>query len=140
MMKYKKAPLLVFLLLAVGCTEAPDPTPAPEPATVLQQSASDLLAGEVMAMAYSGFREGQHPDRGEGAVNPSYEEPLEDLEILLAHDFKVEVVNLRIIFLFLRFLLQMNPDLRLIIKGQCVCRNALQTILSLIFSLNEACN
>ena len=45
------------------------------------------MAGEVMAVSYSGFREGQHPDRGDGAVNPSAEEILEDLEILLAHDF-----------------------------------------------------
>ena len=45
----------------------------------LQQSPEDLLAGEVMAVAYSGFREGQHPDRGDGAVNPSAEEILEDL-------------------------------------------------------------
>ena len=55
----------------------------------LKQSPEDLLAGEIMAVAYSGFREGQHPDRGDGAANPSAEEILEDLEILLAHDFKL---------------------------------------------------
>jgi exo-beta-1,3-glucanase (GH17 family) len=48
-----------------------------------------LLAGEVMAVAYSGFREGQHPDRGDGAVNPSADEILEDLEILAAHDLRL---------------------------------------------------
>ena len=42
-----------------------------------------------MAIAYSGFREGQHPDRGDGAKNPSAAEILEDLEILVAHDFKL---------------------------------------------------
>lgn len=42
-----------------------------------------------MAIAYSGFREGQHPDRGDGAVNPSAEEILEDLQILVAHDFNL---------------------------------------------------
>lgn len=42
-----------------------------------------------MAVAYSGFREGQHPDRGDGAVNPSAEEILEDLHLLVAHDFKL---------------------------------------------------
>lgn len=47
------------------------------------------LAGETVAVAYSGFREGQHPDRGAGAVNPSTSEILEDLEILLAHDFRL---------------------------------------------------
>ena len=52
-----------------------------------QQAAEDLLSGEVMAIAYSGFREGQHPDRGNGAVNPSRKEILEDLNILIRHDF-----------------------------------------------------
>ena len=53
----------------------------------VMQGRDDLLAGEVMAVAYSGFRQGQHPDRGAGALNPSRNEILEDLEILLAHDF-----------------------------------------------------
>lgn len=48
----------------------------------IKQNESDLLAGVAKAICYSGFREGQHPDRGEGAVNPSYEEILEDLHIL----------------------------------------------------------
>jgi exo-beta-1,3-glucanase (GH17 family) len=51
--------------------------------------ATILLAGEVMAVAYSGFREGQHPDRGEGAVNPARSEILEDLEILINHDLRL---------------------------------------------------
>ena len=42
-----------------------------------------------MALAYSGYREGQHPDRGHGAVNPSEDEILEDLEILVAHGFRL---------------------------------------------------
>ena len=53
------------------------------------QSLDDLLAGEFMAVAYSGFRVGQHPDRGSGAANPSNKEILEDLKILVAHDFKL---------------------------------------------------
>lgn len=48
----------------------------------LKQSKDDLLIGVTRAICYSGFREGQHPDRGDGAVNPSYEETLEDLQIL----------------------------------------------------------
>lgn len=48
----------------------------------LQQEKNDLLAGEHWAICYSGFRDGQHPDRGDGAVNPSEEEILEDLRIL----------------------------------------------------------
>lgn len=35
------------------------------------------------AVCYSGFRSGQHPDRGDGAKNPSDEQILEDLNILL---------------------------------------------------------
>jgi exo-beta-1,3-glucanase (GH17 family) len=46
------------------------------------QSAGDLLGGLSGAVCYSGFRSGQHPDRGDGAINPSYEEVLEDLNII----------------------------------------------------------
>jgi len=55
----------------------------------LQQDSDQLIAGELMAIAYSGFREGQHPDRGDGAANPSDDEILEDLEILAEHNFKL---------------------------------------------------
>jgi len=34
------------------------------------------------AVAHSGYRAGQHPDRGDGAVNPTDEQILEDLKIL----------------------------------------------------------
>ena len=53
------------------------------------QTSDDLVAGEFMAVTYSGFREGQHPDRGNGAVNPSDDEILEDLEILVAQGFRL---------------------------------------------------
>ncbi len=46
------------------------------------QKRSDLLAGTAKAICYSGYRTGQHPDRGEGAANPSYDEILEDLKML----------------------------------------------------------
>ncbi len=49
---------------------------------MLPQDESSLIAGMSEAICYSGFRTGQHPDRGAGAVNPSYEEILEDLMIL----------------------------------------------------------
>ncbi len=48
----------------------------------IKQSKKDLLAAIQSAVCYSGFRSGQHPDRGEGAVNPSDAEILEDLEII----------------------------------------------------------
>ncbi|MGQ1909541.1 glycoside hydrolase family 17 protein [Marinifilum sp. RC60d5] len=48
----------------------------------INQEKSDLLNGTSRAVAYSGFRSGQHPDRGNGAVNPSDAEILEDLQII----------------------------------------------------------
>lgn len=48
----------------------------------IQQQPSDLLGGFKRAVCYSGFRSGQHPDRGDGAANPSDKETLEDLQIL----------------------------------------------------------
>ena len=49
----------------------------------------ELLVDEVMAVAYSGFREGQHPDRGDGAKNPGDAEILEDLQLLIDHGFNL---------------------------------------------------
>jgi len=54
--------------------------------TVYKQTAASLLQGKTMAVAYSGFRAGQHPDRGNGAINPTDAEILEDLKILLRHN------------------------------------------------------
>jgi exo-beta-1,3-glucanase (GH17 family) len=48
----------------------------------IQQKPGDLLRGFKRAVCYSGFRHGQHPDRGDGVVNPSDKEILEDLHIL----------------------------------------------------------
>ncbi len=47
-----------------------------------KQTSADLIAGTSKAVCYSGFRSGQHPDRGDGAVNPSYDEVLEDLQLI----------------------------------------------------------
>jgi exo-beta-1,3-glucanase (GH17 family) len=55
----------------------------------LRQEKSDLLAGNHWAICYSGFRDGQHPDRGQGAINPSKGEILEDLKILEEKGFKL---------------------------------------------------
>ena len=49
---------------------------------ITKQSTEALLMGTSKAICYSGFRSGQHPDRGEGAVNPSYDETLEDLKMI----------------------------------------------------------
>jgi len=69
----------VFSAAAISMT-AQDAKPAKD--LPIAQKKSDLLAGFSKAIAYSGFRTGQHPDRGEGAKNPSDAEMLEDLKIL----------------------------------------------------------
>ena len=65
-------------ILSVSCVKSDKSEQQP----AIQQTESDLLSGTYKAICYSGFREGQHPDRGQGAVNPSKEEILEDLRIL----------------------------------------------------------
>jgi exo-beta-1,3-glucanase (GH17 family) len=82
----------IRFLFAVGCllVAACAPPAGEEPSSgAIAQSTDDLVAGEVMALAYSGYREGQHPDRGDGAVNPSDAEILEDLQILVDHGFRL---------------------------------------------------
>ncbi|MBT8092742.1 MAG: hypothetical protein KJN77_06880, partial [Gammaproteobacteria bacterium] len=83
------AVLLSIVVVAAACSSSPLRESEAFGAAPYGQSADDLLAGEVMAVAYSGFREGQHPDRGDGAVNPSDAEILEDLQIMVAHGFKL---------------------------------------------------
>ena len=82
MIKMLKMLIPALLVLASGCGDSVTTAD-------FKQSPADLLAGEVMAVAYSGFREGQHPDRGDGAVNPTDAEILEDLEILADHDYRL---------------------------------------------------
>ncbi len=87
-MSVRKAFLLGAVILC-GCSPASEDAPPSMKETTFMQSAEDLIAGEVMAISYSGFRAGQHPDRGAGAVNPSDAEILEDLNILVSHDFRL---------------------------------------------------
>lgn len=49
---------------------------------VIKKSKNNLLNGVSKAICYSGYRSGQHPDRGKGAKNPSYQEIFEDLFLL----------------------------------------------------------
>jgi exo-beta-1,3-glucanase (GH17 family) len=51
-----------------------------------KQSIESLMHEETIAVAYSGFRAGQHPDRGNGATTSSDVQVLEDLRILLRHN------------------------------------------------------
>lgn len=98
---YKSILLLLFTFLAAcgggtGATGVATITSsvtaaavAPDAAAALVQDQADLLHGQVMALAYSGYREGQHPDRGAGAVNPSDAQIKEDLAILVDHGFRL---------------------------------------------------
>jgi exo-beta-1,3-glucanase (GH17 family) len=75
----------VLLAVAGGCGSGSPVSPGQgidvRPLPALWQS------GEAMAVSYSGFRDGQHPDRGDGAVNPTEAEVLEDLGILVGAGF-----------------------------------------------------
>jgi exo-beta-1,3-glucanase (GH17 family) len=59
----------------------------------IKQTEKDLLNGVSKAVCYSGFRTGQHPDRGEGAINPSDEQILEDLQ-MISHDSLFNLIRL----------------------------------------------
>ena len=62
--------ILTAIIMITACTSATDGG-APPAEQGFTQQVGDLLHGEVMAVAYSGFRAGQHPDRGAGAKNPT---------------------------------------------------------------------
>ncbi len=73
----------------LGCGQAVESQSASDnlkivstPSALIKQDKEDLLAGISQAVSYSGFRTGQHPDRGNGAINPSESDVLEDLQIL----------------------------------------------------------
>lgn len=95
MMKHFAQQIAVFLLILfaiISCStnqndrkenlKQNDETKKLKNQIAIKQSENDLLGGVTQAVCYSGFRAGQHPDRGDGAVNPSYNEILEDLQIL----------------------------------------------------------
>jgi len=79
--------LLVILVLISACTPPAPVADSSQMESDFMQEKGDLLHGEVMALAYSGFREGQHPDRGIGARNPTDEQILEDLHFLVDHGY-----------------------------------------------------
>lgn len=81
--------MILTLFLACNSTSRNNNDKSKSSIAIMQQP-EDLLAGFSNAIAYSGFRTGQHPDRGEGAKNPTDEQILEDLKILSeAADFKL---------------------------------------------------
>lgn len=88
--KFRNLPKLLFgivMLSLVGCHQAQQTNQNAVDKSIQTENAfqpkSMLLGGISEAVCYSGFRAGQHPDRGDGAKNPSYEETLEDLQILM---------------------------------------------------------
>jgi exo-beta-1,3-glucanase (GH17 family) len=81
--------LALATVLLAGCSPGGGKSDAADAPPTLRQPPDALFAGEVMAVAYSGYREGQHPDLGEGAANPSREEILEDLRILVDNGFRL---------------------------------------------------
>ncbi|MFN2395909.1 MAG: glycosyl hydrolase family 17 protein, partial [Bacteroidales bacterium] len=74
--------VLLISFSFMSCNFSGEKTGESETEPRLPQGEDMLLNGVSEAVCYSGFRSGQHPDRGAGAVNPSYEEILEDLMIL----------------------------------------------------------
>ena len=78
---------LAILVLITACTPPAQEADLRQGESDFVQERNGLLHGEVMALAYSGFREGQHPDRGIGARNPTDEQILEDLHILVDHGY-----------------------------------------------------
>lgn len=74
--------LLAITVAAVTSLVLPAPTACAGAATLDQPEAA-LLDGQVRAVCYSGFRAGQHPDRGAGANNPTEAQILEDLRLLV---------------------------------------------------------
>ena len=77
-----------LLVLLAGCAR-PAPPSVIEAASQapLTQDASSLLAGAPLGLAWSGYRQGQHPDQGAGAVYPSVGEITEDLTLLVRDGF-----------------------------------------------------
>lgn len=73
---------LSCMLLMACNSSAGKKNPTIQSANTIQQQSDDLLAGVSKAICYSGFRTGQHPDRGDGAKNPTDEQILEDLQII----------------------------------------------------------
>lgn len=74
--------LVLLLPIFIACNFSGENKVKSEAKAKLPQDKTMLLYGISEAVCYSGFRSGQHPDRGDGAINPSYEEILEDLQIL----------------------------------------------------------
>lgn len=74
--------LSILAMIACDASVQNDDSEAEFQSSEPLQTKGMLLNGVVAAVCYSGFRSGQYPDRGEGGINPSFGEIVEDLEIL----------------------------------------------------------
>jgi exo-beta-1,3-glucanase (GH17 family) len=83
---------VVAVFAILSSQSAAEQGPSPETDTP-QASEVQKRPRQRYAVAYSGYRPGQHPDRGNGAVNPSDEEILEDLRVL-TRDFNFGLIRL----------------------------------------------
>ncbi|MBN2597903.1 MAG: hypothetical protein JXR82_14100 [Marinifilaceae bacterium] len=89
---------LVISIILISCKNdkkvSPKDSDLPQTTAIeIKQTSEDLLNGVSKAVCYSGFRTGQHPDRGEGAINPSDEQILEDLQ-MISHDSLFNLIRL----------------------------------------------
>ena len=87
MKSYFTLTILLGLLIVYGCKPKTNQSEQEDTMTNTnsQLPVQQLFNRTHQALCYSGFRSGQHPDRGEGAVNPSDEEILEDLNLMDHH-------------------------------------------------------
>ncbi|MFT4628893.1 MAG: exo-beta-1,3-glucanase (GH17 family) [Myxococcota bacterium] len=85
-----RTPSSLLLACAVGAGCAKPSTPAsPTAFADWRQPPSSRIGATAVALAYSGYREGQHPDRGNGEVLPSLEQTREDLQLLVARGYRL---------------------------------------------------
>lgn len=89
--KVKNGIIILLAVLISSCSNEmkKEKEETVEKQNTMQQTKDDLLAGIHTAICYSGFRTGQHPDRGDGAKNPTDEQVLEDLNILQNYGFQL---------------------------------------------------
>ena len=80
------------LLVSVPCQSTADQEADPKPDASQERQGADHTRPRY-AVAYSGYRAGQHPDQGQGAKNPTDEQILEDLRIL-TRDFNFGLIRL----------------------------------------------
>lgn len=77
----------LFIMLISSCNQSTKQSDQTNQMTSSNSNVEtqQLLGGTHEALCYSGFRTGQHPDRGTGAINPTKAQILEDLTLMSEH-------------------------------------------------------